>query len=101
VSGLQRDVGLFLFLRLRNFNLVVHDVNRFGEIARLVEGLSKKVLTTQLREMETDGILQRKVYDQRQKKVEYSLTEKGKTFIPVIEAMCTWGLNTGGNIEMP
>ncbi|WP_228450641.1 winged helix-turn-helix transcriptional regulator [Chryseolinea soli] len=83
------------------FNLIVHDVNRFGEIAHLVEGLSKKVLTTQLREMEADGILQRTVYDQRQKKVEYSLTEKGKTFIPVIEAMCTWGLSTGGDVKTP
>jgi len=75
------------------FNLIVHDVNRFGEMIHLVDGLSKKVLTTQLKEMEADGILQRKVYDQRQKKVEYSLTEKGRTFIPVIEAMCSWGLN--------
>jgi len=75
------------------FNLIVHDVNRFGEIAHLVEGLSKKVLTTQLREMEADGILQRTASDQRLKKVEYSLTEKGKSFIPVIEAMCAWGLS--------
>jgi DNA-binding HxlR family transcriptional regulator len=75
------------------FNLIVHDVNRFGEIVRLVEGLSKKVLTTQLREMEADGILERRVYDQRLKKVEYSLTEKGRSFVPVIEAMCAWGLS--------
>ena len=80
------------------FNLIFHDVNRFGEMARLVEGLSKKVLTTQLREMEADGLLQRKTYDQRLKKVEYSLTEKGKSFIPVIEAMCAWGLDTEGKI---
>jgi DNA-binding HxlR family transcriptional regulator len=76
------------------FNLIVHDVNRFGEIVHLVEGLSKKVLTTQLREMEADGILQRRTYDQRLKKVEYHLTEKGRSFIPVIEAMCAWGLST-------
>ena len=80
------------------FNLIFHDVNRFGEMARLVEGLSKKVLTTQLREMEADGILQRRTYDQRLKKVEYSLTEKGRSFIPVIEAMCAWGLEKEGKI---
>jgi DNA-binding HxlR family transcriptional regulator len=74
------------------FNLIVHDVNRFSEILNLIEGLSNKVLTTQLREMEADGILKRKVFDQLPQKVEYSLTELGETFIPVIEAMCQWGL---------
>jgi DNA-binding HxlR family transcriptional regulator len=78
------------------FNLIVHDVNRFGEMLRVVEGLSKKVLTTQLRVMEADGILQRKIYDEIPKKVEYSLTEAGKSFIPIIEAMCAWGLTSAG-----
>lgn len=74
------------------FNLVIHDVNRFGEILHLVEGLSKKVLTTQLRELEAEGVLQRIEQGKKPKKVEYILTEKGKTFIPVIEAMCQWGV---------
>ena len=79
------------------FNLIVHDVNRFGEILHLVEGLSKKVLTTQLRELEAEGVLKRIEYEQRPKKVEYILTEKGKTFIPVIEAMCKWGVDSVSN----
>lgn len=75
------------------FNLLLHDVNRFGEMLHLVQGLSKKVLTTQLRELESDDIILRKVYDQLPQKVEYEFTAAGKSLIPVIEAMCLWGLN--------
>ncbi|WP_240348175.1 winged helix-turn-helix transcriptional regulator [Longitalea arenae] len=74
------------------FNLIVHDVNRFGEIFRIVEGLSKKVLTTQLKELEADGLIVRKVYDVLPQKVEYELTEKGRSFIPVIQEMCNWAI---------
>lgn len=74
------------------FNLIVHDVNRFGEILHLVEGLSKKVLTTQLRELESDGLVERIVFEGLPQKVEYNLTAKGKTFIPVITAMCEWAI---------
>lgn len=77
-------------------NLIVHDANRFGEMLHIVEGLSKKVLTTQLRELEAEGVVVRIEYQQRPKKVEYLLTEKGKTFIPVIEAMCRWGMDSAG-----
>ncbi|MDO6432766.1 helix-turn-helix domain-containing protein [Flavitalea sp. BT771] len=75
-------------------NLIVHEANRFGEILHIVEGLSKKVLTTHLRELEAAGIVERREYQQKPKKVEYILTEKGKTFIPVIEAMCKWGIDS-------
>ena len=74
------------------FNLIVHDVNRFGEILHLVEGLSKKVLTTQLRELERDGLVERIVFEGLPQRVDYNLTSKGKTFIPVIAAMCEWAI---------
>lgn len=74
------------------FNLIVHEVNRFGEMSHLVEGLSKKVLTTQLKELEADGLILRKVYDVLPQRVEYELTEKGRTFVPVIQEMCNWAI---------
>lgn len=80
-------------------NLVIHDVNRFGEMIHLVEGLSKKVLTTQLRELEADGILRRIADDQSTLKVEYSLTEKGRSIVPLIDEMCKWGMGAGDKGE--
>ncbi len=53
--------------------------------------MSPKVLTKQLRELEKDGILLRKVYPEIPPKVEYSLTLSGRTVIPVVEALCDWG----------
>ena len=75
------------------FNLILHDVNRFGEMLHLIEGLSKKVLTTQLRELETDGIVTRTTFDERPLRVEYHLTDKGKSLTAVLDTMCMWGLN--------
>lgn len=83
------------------FNLIVHEVNRFGEISRIVEGLSKKVLTTQLKELEADGLIVRKVYDVLPQRVEYELTEKGRTFIPVIHEMCNWAMQNFHSPESP
>lgn len=64
---------------------------RFGELKRSIGQISHKVLTRQLREMEQDGLLSRKVYAQVPLKVEYSLTELGLTLRPLIEAMWQWG----------
>jgi DNA-binding HxlR family transcriptional regulator len=83
------------------FNLIVHEVNRFGEISKIVEGLSKKVLTTQLKELEADGLIVRKVYDVLPQRVEYELTEKGRTFIPVIQEMCNWAMQNFHPPETP
>jgi DNA-binding HxlR family transcriptional regulator len=81
------------------FNLIVHDVNRFGEMLHLVDGLSKKVLTTQLRELENDGVVERIVFEGLPKRVEYNLTIKGKTFIPVITAMCEWAIENRKSVS--
>jgi len=72
--------------------LIVHDVNRFGEMLRMIEGISKKMLTKHLRELEADGLINRKVYAEVPPRVEYSVSEKGKSIRPIIIAMREWGL---------
>lgn len=64
---------------------------RFGELQRLVPQASHKVLIQQLRELESDGIIHREVYPVVPLKTEYSLTDFGKTLIPILTAICTWG----------
>ncbi|GET39813.1 winged helix-turn-helix transcriptional regulator [Microseira wollei] len=66
-------------------------VKRFGELQRALEGITQKMLTQQLREMEDDGIIHRQVYPQIPPKVEYSLTPLGESLKPIIEAMHEWG----------
>lgn len=63
---------------------------RFCELTSLVEGLSDRVLSDRLRELEAEGIVTRVVYPQIPVRVEYELTEKGHAFKPVIEAIQTW-----------
>jgi DNA-binding HxlR family transcriptional regulator len=64
---------------------------RFSELRRLLTTVTPKMLAQQLREMERDGIVSRKIYPQVPPKVEYSLTATGKSLKPVIAAMCRWG----------
>ncbi|HWE96587.1 MAG TPA: helix-turn-helix domain-containing protein [Tepidisphaeraceae bacterium] len=68
---------------------------RFSELRRGLEGVTQKMLTQQLRELESDGIVNRKVYPQVPPKVEYSLTGEGQSLKPVVEAMCKWGKARG------
>src|SRR5581483_11542856 len=63
---------------------------RFCELTALVEGLSDRVLSDRLRELETEGVVKRVVYPQIPVRVEYQLTEKGRALKPVIEAIHTW-----------
>jgi len=65
--------------------------NRYGELARTIPGISKKVLTDNLRSMEQDGILIRTDYAEVPKRVEYTLSDLGETMRPIIAAMETWG----------
>jgi len=67
-------------------------IKRFSELQRAIKGVTQKVLTQQLRELERDGIVGRTVYPQVPPKVEYQLTPLGRTLAPVVEAMCQWGL---------
>jgi DNA-binding HxlR family transcriptional regulator len=64
---------------------------RFSEIKRLFPKITHKVLTTQIRELEEDGIVHRKVFPEVPPRVEYSLTELGRSLIPLILMMYDWG----------
>lgn len=64
---------------------------RFNELRRSLGGVSQKVLTAQLRDMETKGLVARRVYAEVPPRVEYSLTPLGRSLSPVLEAMRVWG----------
>lgn len=64
---------------------------RFGELKRSVGGVSQKVLTAQLRDMEDSGLVSRKVYAEVPPRVEYSLTALGQSLKPILDAMQNWG----------
>ena len=66
-------------------------VRRFGELQRALPGVTQKMLTQQLREMEKDGIIHREVYPEIPPKVEYSLTSLGESLQPILHAMHEWG----------
>lgn len=66
---------------------------RFNELSKLITSATPKMLTQQLRELENDGLINRIVYPVVPPKVEYSLTDFGKSIIPILEAMCSWGTN--------
>ncbi len=67
------------------------DVHRFGELRRQIGMISESSLTNQLRELEADGFISRYDYKEIPPKVEYSLTELGKSFLPVMEYVKVWG----------
>jgi DNA-binding HxlR family transcriptional regulator len=75
---------------------------RYSEISgALQDAISPKMLTKQLRELETDGIVSRIAYPEIPPRVEYRLTEKGETLMPVLVSMCEWGFkNLGDRIQV-
>ena len=70
---------------------LISGTKRFSELKRSIGGVSQKVLTAQLRAMEQDGLVSRKVYAEVPPKVEYSLTDLGKSLKPILDAMWQWG----------
>lgn len=80
--------------------LVIHylldGVKRFGELHRALAGISHRTLTQQLRQLEADRLIRRKVYRQVPPKVEYSLTALGESLKPVLSAMHEWGVSYAG-----
>jgi DNA-binding HxlR family transcriptional regulator len=70
---------------------LIGGTKRFGELQRLLPEVTQRMLTTQLRELEAHGVIERKVYAEVPPKVEYSLTEFGRTLEPILELLRAWG----------
>ncbi|MGG5460462.1 winged helix-turn-helix transcriptional regulator [Clostridium sp. B9] len=73
------------------YYLIEEGTKRFGEIKSFISNVSQKTLTNQLRELERDGLVERKVYAVVPPKVEYTATKKGESLFPILELMCEWG----------
>lgn len=77
--------------------LIIRDLltgtKRFGELRKSVTGITQKVLTNNLRQMESSGLIKRKVYAEVPPRVEYSLTETGWSLKPILDSMVAWGNN--------
>jgi DNA-binding HxlR family transcriptional regulator len=78
---------------------LIEGTKRFNEFRKLCPNITQRMLTLQLRELERDGIIHRKVYQQVPPKVEYSLTELGMTLVPIIRLMKEWGDKHKGQRE--
>ena len=73
---------------------------RFNELQRSLEGVSQKVLTDSLRSMEADGIITRTVYPEVPPRVEYALSELGRSLKPILDTMKAWGENYKAMMEL-
>lgn len=73
------------------FWLLKQDVMRYGELKKQLKTVSHKMLSNQLKELERDGLICRKEYPQVPPKVEYSLSDRGRSLMPVLQALCQWG----------
>ncbi len=73
------------------YTLMEFGVVRFNEMKKYIGGISFKTLSSTLKELESDRLVHREEYPQIPPKVEYSLTERGKSLIPILDAMCEWG----------
>lgn len=68
-----------------------HKIIRFNKLQKYLNMISHKTLSFALKELENGGLITRKAYPQIPPKVEYSLSKKGKSFIPILYSMCEWG----------
>ena len=68
-------------------------VNRFGILQRAIPIISKQMLTSQLRELEEDGFIERKIFAEIPPRVEYSITSSGESIFPLLDAIQQWGRN--------
>lgn len=73
------------------YTLMEFGVVRFNEMKRYIGGISFKTLSSTLKELENDQLVHREEYPQVPPKVEYSLTERGKSLMPILDQMCEWG----------
>ena len=70
---------------------LVDGIRRFSDLQRALEGVSQKVLTAQLRDLETDGVVHRTVLPEVPPRVEYALTDLGVALLPVLDGLHAWG----------
>lgn len=82
--------------------LIIRDLRggtkRFGELKKSLSGISQKVLTSNLRDMEENGLLTRKTYPEVPPRVEYKLTELGRSMFPILDEMEKWGRKFKENV---
>lgn len=83
ISGKHKMVILYC--------LMEYEPVRFNELRRYLKTISDKTLSVNLKELESDGLIIRKEYPQIPPKVEYSLSERGKSLMVVLDQLCTWG----------
>lgn len=76
-----------------------NEVVRYGELKNIIQGINERMLTRQLRELEKDRLIHREVYKQAPPKVEYSLTNVGKSVIPIIDQLEEWGISYNDEIK--
>ena len=81
--------------------LAEYESIRFNELKRRIGTITFRTLSAQLKEMESDGLIIRKEYPQIPPKVEYSLSEKGRSLYPIMEAMCEWGIQHQNKDKQP
>lgn len=86
MSLIQGKYKMFILYALMDFGVV-----RFNELKKYICTISYKTLSATLKELEADGLVHREEYPQIPPKVEYSLTDRGRSLIPILDQMCTWG----------
>ena len=86
MSIIQGKYKMSILYALLGFGVV-----RFNEMKKYIGSISYKTLSSTLKELEADGLVHREEYPQIPPKVEYSLTERGKSLIPILDGMCEWG----------
>ena len=75
------------------YTLACYDIVRFNEMKKYLGAITYKTLSNTLKELEADGLVNRKEYPQIPPKVEYSLTERGRSLMPILDMICEWGEN--------
>ena len=83
ISGKYKMIILYILSELK--------IVRYNELKRIISSISHKTLSVTLKELEKDDLISRKEYPQIPPKVEYSLSKRGKSLIPILDAICVWG----------
>ncbi len=91
INGKYKMIILYILMK--------YEVVRFNEMKKYIGTISYKTLSQNFKELEKDQLVHRKEYPQIPPKVEYSLTPRGKTLIPILDAMCEWGLQNRPKIK--